>query len=722
MIENIKKINERLKLKDEQLSCSEIQTFLEDTYAILSKKQLSDTEYSTCLEAICRIANSSLILNSLNREILKECIYKSRVFLYEDTLNKKQKDFFQKTTNNITFDLQKAFYTLDSQTVLTRDQKLLFDNFHKKKRVVVSAPTSFGKTRIIEEIIRSNDFNNILIVVPTLALSNEIYFKLKNLTTDKSYNLAKTIKGYNAEKKNILVYTPEKSIMLIDEYPELKIDFFVMDEIYKINHEDDRRKIFLSSIYEFLIKRKVSYFYLIGPYFKEFSKTFLQRTDSIFLHYENEIVKKDIHDNEKAKTPKTILNRAIKIINEDEEQAVLYTGSKQGIEGKIKKIVEDIKDNNFCDEIFINHLEEEISSEWQLPKALKKGVAFHHADMPNYVKNEIISSYNDRKIKVIICTNTITEGVNTSAKKVVFLDSKKGKADLSAFDVKNIKGRAGRSLEHFVGDVYVLTKDLVEASELESIEFPYLEDVELNDDEVIQIDNKDLADQNKSKKEKIENKLKASDIDFLEIKKNRYIDYEKQINLIKHLRANPDKLKKSSFEGNMPNGDKIDIIFELCENYLFSDYDKNRNVPFRNKQLLILLKFYISNHYSSPKDLLEHNFIKNASNRIDTRVRYAFKFIHNYCEFRLPKYFHAFQNIWNYVNKDDSISCNLELFLLKLEFGTTDPLSIELREAGLPLSLTKKITSSNITNIQNLKPNHFSDTNPFEQRLLKKLL
>ena len=75
-------------------------------------------------------------------------------------------------------------------------------------------------------------------------------------------------------------------------------------------HEDSRNKVFVSTLYEFVIKRETPCFYLIGPYFKKFSSKFLSRTEAEFLHYQSEIVKKDTHDDQLAKTTPTNLKRS----------------------------------------------------------------------------------------------------------------------------------------------------------------------------------------------------------------------------------------------------------------------------------------------------------------------------------------------------------------------------------------------------------------------------
>ena len=87
---------EKLKTSD-VLSFREYKTLLEDVYNTLSSKNMSEEDYSLCLRAICWVAESNIDDKPLIKALLKECIYKSRVFLYEDTLYKKYgADYFSK--------------------------------------------------------------------------------------------------------------------------------------------------------------------------------------------------------------------------------------------------------------------------------------------------------------------------------------------------------------------------------------------------------------------------------------------------------------------------------------------------------------------------------------------------------------------------------------------------------------------------------------------------
>ena len=88
---------------------------------------------------------------------------------------------------------------------------------------------------------------------------------------------------------------------------------------------------------------------------------------------------------------------------------------------------------------------------------MKQGVGIHHGLVPKYIQKEIIRLFNQGLLKVLLSTTTITEGVNTSAKNLVVMHSKKGNKELKKFDAKNIAGRAGRFGYHYSGSVIDLS-------------------------------------------------------------------------------------------------------------------------------------------------------------------------------------------------------------------------------------------------------------------------
>lgn len=60
-------------------------------------------------------------------------------------------------------------YSENIKKFLHEDQKYLLSLMNTDKNLVVSAPTSFGKSLLIEELVASKKFKNIIIIQPTLA-------------------------------------------------------------------------------------------------------------------------------------------------------------------------------------------------------------------------------------------------------------------------------------------------------------------------------------------------------------------------------------------------------------------------------------------------------------------------------------------------------------------------------------------------------------------------
>ncbi|MBE5204756.1 hypothetical protein IG612_19680, partial [Pectobacterium sp. FL60-S17] len=73
--------------------------------------------------------------------------------------------------------------------------------------------------------------------MPTVSLLSEVYNDFKNDFSEK-YMVSKSSKiKIDEGKKYILILTPERMSVLIQENSNLNVDFFVMDEIYKADYK-----------------------------------------------------------------------------------------------------------------------------------------------------------------------------------------------------------------------------------------------------------------------------------------------------------------------------------------------------------------------------------------------------------------------------------------------------------------------------------------------------
>ncbi|MGL4795956.1 MAG: DEAD/DEAH box helicase [Aeromonas jandaei] len=695
---------EKIKRKS-GVSVDVLEKLLINVYRQLDSK--NEQDYNQCLSAICHIAN----YNSSDRmvqQLLHDCIVKSRVFLYDNLLEKNNENYLPDISPQD--HILRNFYTSQkTNTTLTKPQKEIFDTFQKNKRLVVSAPTSFGKTRIVREIILHNNYKNIAFIMPTVSLLSEQYQELRKSV--EGYTISKSSKVKIDEHKSyILVLTPERMSAFFEENPDFKIDFFVMDEIYKVDYklDDDRFRIFSDILYR--LAKTDSDFYLAGPYISNFSKSFREKFNVELKKYSTEIVQKDYYalDNNKNKGVHSVENGSIRIIG-DKFKNLLRLVTEESIDGKFliyryqKHLVEEIakkflntwpvKPHN---QELIDYLSNSVSPNWDLISCIKRGIAFHHGAMPRHIQDLIIDEFNDNSehgLNYLFCTTSLTEGINSAAKNVVIYDKKIGSGDpLKTLDRKNIEGRAGRFMQHFIGRVFHLETQDDDDGET-SVEIEYLDNADAALETLIQLEQDDVPRSKIDILDSYNNSLSALHIDPLIIKENRFVKIDGQIKLIQHLRE-ANNLDNYHFKEKLPTNDCLSNILSCCYEYLFTDHDKGRN--FNNdigKSILIGLTKYYIYHSPSFKELLTSDTVQRARNNDNSRIRYVFDLMSKYFEFAWPKYLKTFTNIYNFVASwKNQPLLSLDMVIAKLEYGTTENHEIILRDSGLPNEIVKKLS------------------------------
>jgi hypothetical protein len=314
--------------------------------------------------------------------------------------------------------------------------------------------------------------------------------------------------------------------------------------------------------------------------------------------------------------------------------------------------------------------------------------------------------------------------VNTTAKNVVIYSNKKGNdVALTAFDYKNLKGRAGRFLQHFVGKV-IAFHPVVEG-ERDLISYYYYDSDDIGSSEVISIDEEDLTVQSKQKRERILEILKNENLPVYIVKANKYIPVEKQIPFVNRLRRDTGLLHTLAFHGNLPDKAHLDMILDLCHEYIFSKRDyESRNFQIGNLKRLV-------NYYVYQRPSLKALILTQNGASIDTRVRNAFSLISHFFEFALPKYLTCFENLFNFVAQENRTSViNLGYVTTTLQYGFTEPHQIALKDAGVPDGIIEKIgeklndcrTSEEIKLRLRINPKILDLLTPFEQKMIRKLI
>lgn len=719
-------------------------------------------------DLVCIISdNDELQKNPIIRPLLYTASQKMRVFGYNklngiktgsDTTNGSL-DFLRNAAVEDAYRSQ-----LNPDNILDKAQKDVIELFQNSspRRLLVSAPTSFGKTFLMREIVFLNKerYRNILLVFPTVALLQENAREMDRFVQKLGlpHRVVKSLdSGNDTEQPTVYVFTPERALQLIATYPDIKLDFFFFDEIYKIDedycsdsidekdkeqgynsHEDfldtNRGKTFRIALY--LLSKMVDEFYLAGPNlqqdrFGDGMKRFIelnkitvkevnfeptlrisvdahgatireQYPESIPQTTEKGLVKIDNHVSQK------ISDVVQYIEHRDYGRTLLYcTSPTKAIEyaSKLAASTED-RTSNYPQEFleFIEHIKREYDlensvEEWSLIKVLKKGFGMHHGKLPKYIQQEVLDQFNKGIFDVLFCTSTIVEGVNTDAQNMIIMNSSKGGEKLTPFDIKNIKGRAGRYYHCFIGRVFYMHKDLfdIENSDDLALNFATYSDAALGEIDLDNAEYADLTPQNGEAKQIRDQKCMEFDLPNEVFIKNRMVRKEDQERLLNILLYRDGEF------------DKFRILINNCsdvEAFLKYNWLKKILETFRDAKLIddsVLIRYNGISYGYYKKGFMgilayEIKQISNPQNKsiksVDQAYSSAFKTLKDVVEHKIPKILSLFESILVYVgerNGVDMSTFSLSRVKRYYETGVRSALGEALIEYGFPLGAVRRL-------------------------------
>lgn len=583
-------------------------------------------------------------------------------------------------------------------------QKKIIDLIFQGNNIVVSAPTSFGKSLLIEDIVASNRYKNLLIIQPTLALLDETR---KNLSKYKDiYKLIIKTSQEPSDTNNIFLFTAERAI----EYPYFtSIDFLVIDEFYKLSAKrDDGRS---ASINNAFLKAIYSYncqFYLLGPniegisegFASKYNAKFIKLTDSLVLCEEHNIYKeyKKKDFNRIAKRENILFELlAIKLKNKN---SLVYCSSPRKAKKLALKYMDYIRKNDVYkkennDISIIEWIKKHVSEEWSFTNLIKFGIGVHDGTLPRHISSTMIDLFNSGKINTIFCTTTIIEGVNTNTENIIYFNKKKGKNDIDFFDYSNMKGRAGRLMSHYIGNIFNFEEP--PAAEKVVVDIPFFEQNPIQDEVLINLRESDIKDPN-NPSIKLINELSTKEKELLA--KNN-INIKGQINLLKELKKLILNNEYSLLIWDIyPSYEQLNFCLNLCLKFLRDD--KYDHLEVSSKQFI-----YLTNLYGKKRDLYplitntveylkraKENEFPTDQERWDEAIQKIFKFFRSFLQFKIPKWLKVLHSLQEFVAKEMGITPGNYLFYatsLENDFLPQN-LSI-LIDYGIPSTAIRKIST-----------------------------
>lgn len=542
-----------------------------------------------------------------------------------------------------------AFATsaLDNNISLHPEQRNVLGLIEENRGLIFSAPTSFGKTFIVFEYICRMQPHNVVMIVPTLALIDEYKRKIIRQYKEKfsDYNIYLSIdpeKIYDFSKKNIFIVTHDR---VIDESVATlfeSIDFLIIDEVYKLQKDSSNNRVLILNIaYYNMVKRSEKYV-LLAPFISGVEN--LDKLDDIPAFYStnfspvvNDVKIYNIID-EKERNVYT--DRILTSIP-PQDNTLIYFPTVVAIDKFIEQVhIQDQSlelDDNPILKDFVSWARREVHPQWSIIKALEKGFLFHHGQLPLGIRMLELSLFNnpDSRFSRLICTSTLLEGVNTSAKNIIITKPCRSyNKTFDAFDFYNLVGRTGRLYQHYLGVAhYIKTPQdpqYEKSAAVKSIEFELTDnsiDMDINfgnystHPEFVAVLNK-LNITYEQYKSDIARKYRFSTVEFL---LNNYYKYKSSL------------LDVLYQQNRNPNQSKLELIRVLCRILGMKEFNFKLNTFIINK----LTYKYRQSIREVVDTTLQYYKNANLSDVINTTIRYKSSYIEFtfYSQVDLLRYF-----------------------------------------------------------------------------------
>lgn len=358
--------------------------------------------------------------------------------------------------------------------VLHIEQSQVLKHLLKGDSIAVSAPTSFGKSFIVDAFIAIKKPKIVVLIVPTVALADESRRRLQRKFSS-SYKIITTT-DVSIEGNSIFVFPQERAFAYIDVLTE--IDILIVDEFYKASaiFDDNRSSVLLNIMIELGKKAKQRY-YLAPNIDKIPDNVFTEEMKFLKMDFKTVVTKvkrlyRDIAKNEnkeifKARQLKALLTQPI-------GKTLIYAGTYKNVQNVCSILNAEKKRKktslltDFSEWLKINY-----GPDYLLVPLAMKGIGIHNGQLHRSLSQLQIRLFEEEDgIDTMVSTSSIIEGVNTQAESVILWSVKNGGCNIDYFTFRNIIGRAGRMLRYFVGKVYMLEVPPQQEDTSLQLEFP----------------------------------------------------------------------------------------------------------------------------------------------------------------------------------------------------------------------------------------------------------
>ncbi len=387
-----------------------------------------------------------------------------------------------------------TFRVGDTDIALTDFQANLWRELNRGASVGVSAPTSAGKSYVLQSYARqqltSRHADRVAFLVPTRALINQVSGDISQWVgaENVSCELVTTPipKSVDLPSRALYVVTQERLQLLQIGHDDLYFDIMIVDEAQSIG--DGPRGVLLSSVIEEALERNPKTQILFaGPNIKNperLSRMFtvepkpVQTEEAtvsqniIFVDCDNTNPKKAAlsfaAEDKKIslgviESDQPLVDHKAKLIN---LPLILGAGAQNLIyamgpaECEIIAFglsdVDKHEEDAYLQELS-DFIKDAVHPEYQLAQSVLARVGFHYGRLPSLVRKSIEDAFSVGALRYLVTTSTLLYGVNLPAQNLFLHNPQKGQNQpISSVDFWNLAGRAGRLGKEFSGNIFLI--------------------------------------------------------------------------------------------------------------------------------------------------------------------------------------------------------------------------------------------------------------------------
>ena len=321
------------------------------------------------------------------------------------------------------------------------------------------APTSFGKSKLIQEFLKRQDYKKIAIIVPTKSLLTQTFNTIKELFAERKIIFHDEM--YQGENNFIAIFTQERALRLLSKNKNLSFDLLVIDEAHNLMDSDVRSILLLRLIRRNKFRNNDCNILYLSPLISNVDNIKFSSSQNIYERKIEFNIKEpsiNLYDSDKTHylynryfdnyyEVKNYSDYLDYIFAHKKNKNFFYLRKPKSVEqlaASISLVLSNDSDKEL--QIISESLAQNVHKDFYCVDYIKKGLLYLHGKLPDIIKEYLEYKFKTlSKIKYLVSNSVILEGVNLPIDNLYILNT----YSLDSKKLINLVGRVNRLNEVF---------------------------------------------------------------------------------------------------------------------------------------------------------------------------------------------------------------------------------------------------------------------------------